>query len=379
MKTFYKRLLSLGIALGVFCSLFVFTAGQRQWSAMRLSNKLLDSDTYKIVKSYRPRSISSMGLDEAGKIRDMLPEGCLSDLTVPCYQAEISYAGEPLLGSVTGAGCNLGKLLDLKIPEGRFLSEADTEGYRKVCVIKSSFYDLIKADNPDYLNINGEAYEIVGIIDGDISTGRMQTDGDVIIPFTSAFRYILKSNELSCWIYQIVFDRGGYTKAQLLEAMEEKAVTNGYDMSALKLMPYKYNEFQNDQEFIRSFLVLLLISFLVLLIAACNIIHIAAASVLDREREIGLKTALGAPSRHIIRQIAAEILICSFQGGLAGIAAASLLNTIINLHAGRLLLSFNIATIAAGILLAAAAGLITAIIPARKAAGLDPCAALREE
>jgi len=64
---------------------------------------------------------------------------------------------------------------------------------------------------------------------------------------------------------------------------------------------------------------------------------------------------------------------------MGGIAAASIVNTLTNLGLGQFSLSFNAVSIAAGILLAAMTGLITSMLPAARAAMIDPAAALREE
>jgi macrolide transport system ATP-binding/permease protein len=161
--------------------------------------------------------------------------------------------------------------------------------------------------------------------------------------------------------------------------MEEKAAIKGIDISDLKLMPYLYNEFSSSDEFIKTFMMIFLISLFILIIAALNIIHIAIASIMDREREIGLKTALGARTYHIIKEIVGEIFICVLKGGMVGVAIASVINTLANIYFRGLTFSFNIITIIAGMLLAAIAGLLTSLIPAKKAAELDPSAALREE
>ncbi len=376
MKTFYKKLLSIGIAIGVFCSLFVFTAGQRQWSAMKLRDKILDSNIYKIVESSSDY-VYFMGLDEARQIISLLPEDCLTDLQAPSHTTAISYDNEPIGGKVIGTEFNYNQLLGMETLEGRFLSEEDVREYRKVCVVNSSFYDLIRTRNADHVDINGEAYEIIGVVSE--SSSGLPMDGDIIVPVTTLYKYIEKTDVKSGLIYQIIFDKGTYTKAELLDIIKAGADLIDADTRDLKLMPMQYDEFSNNNDFIKIFSAILLISLLVLTIAAFNIIHIATASIMDREREIGLKTALGATTRHIIAQITGEILLCSLRGGLAGVALASIVNTIMNLRSSQLTLSFNIVTIITGILLATIAGLITSLIPARNAAKLDPSAALREE
>lgn len=378
MRTFYKRLLSIGISLGVFCSLFVFTAGQTQWTAIQLRNKILDSDILKIVNK-TDNTIYYMGLDYVKQIQSTLPENSISDMEAFSYNAKVTYESEPLSGEIVGTGNNYSTLMNMQLVEGRYFTTDEIENYEKVCVLKSSFYDLIKTRAATHIDVNGEQYEIIGVFtDSTVSSNNWRL-GDIYVPVTTLYKYIENIDEGSTLVQKIVLNKGDYTKEQILTGIKAKVDTSRVDVSSLELMPYQYEEFNNTNEFIKSFLVIFIISLLILIISTLNIIHIATASIIDREREIGLKTALGATAHQIVKQVSIEILICALKGGLGGIAIASVVNTIANYNFKHFELSFNIVTIIAGILLAALAGLIASLLPANKAAMIDPIAALREE
>jgi len=380
MKIFYKRLLSIGIAMGVFCALVVFTAGQTQWTAMELRKKALESNIYKIIYSPKPSTVTYMGLNYARQIQSLLPDEVISDLKASGHNAAISFESEPLPNDeIMGTDCNLAVLMGLQIITGRYLSSDDINGYKKVCVLKSNVYDMVKTRNATHIDINGDAYEIVGVVSGNEGNGGFRDTGDVFVPVTTLYKYIERTGERAGLIKQIVLNKDNFSKEQILNIMQEKALLKGIDISGLKLLPQQYNELEASENFLKSFSLIFLLSLLVLMIAAFNIIHIATASIMDREREIGLRTALGAKPYHITAHITVEILFCALRGGIAGVAAASILNTIANLGLGKFGLSFNAISISAGILLAAMAGLLTSLIPAAKAARLDPIAALREE
>ncbi|MDF2675627.1 MAG: hypothetical protein K0R09_3899, partial [Clostridiales bacterium] len=144
MNTFYKRLLIIGIAVGVFCSLVVFTAGQRQWTAIQLRDKILNSNTYKIVKMPNSSSLYSMGLDYVKEIQSLLPENLIAAPIAKGFNISIAFEGEPIGGVVTGTGSYFQKLTDLQLIQGRYLSDNDIETYQKVCVLKSNIYDLVR-------------------------------------------------------------------------------------------------------------------------------------------------------------------------------------------------------------------------------------------
>lgn len=379
MRIFYKRLLSLGIAIGVFCSLLVFTAGQKQWTAIQLRNKILESDLYKIVNKTDSDTVTSMTLNDVKRIREALPEDCLSDYEAIGAIAAVTYRGEPLSGNVIGTGYNYSKLMNAQLIKGRYFTEEEVESKQKVCVLRSSFYDLIKSGRDNFIDINGQQYEIIGIFTEGTSGDSNWLTGDVFVPVTAFYQYIEDTPMESALIYQLILDKGNYSKEQILTKLTENAARDGLDISSLKLMPLRYDEFQEVSEYIKTFLVVFIISLLILIISVLNIIHIVTASILDREREIGLKTALGASARQIILEVSAEVYVCALKGGVLGTTIAAIANTIINYEFKQFSLSFNIVTIIAGILLAGLAGLIASILPAYKAAKIDPIAALKEE
>ncbi|MDF2540991.1 MAG: hypothetical protein K0S47_709 [Herbinix sp.] len=380
MKKFYKILLSIGVAVGVFCSLLVFTIGQNQWTAIKVRDKALESDILKIVRSSEPYTINYLSLIDVGELEGYLPSNCIVDVKAPAHGTVITYEGEPLpIEGVIGTGQNLSEIMGFQFIKGRFFSKKEIEEGQKVCVIGSKVYDLIRTRKASHIQMNGESYEIIGVVEEIETAERFHQKEDVYIPITTLYQSIEKTSNESQLIHQMILNRGDYTKEQVAEIMQQKALELGMDISSLKVMPYDADEFNDSNQFMKEFTLVFLLSLMVLLIASFNIIHIASASIMDREREIGLRTALGAKKKHIIAQIAKEIFICSIRGGIAGVAAVSVVNTITNITFNRYLLSFNGITIGAGILLAFVAGSITSILPAGKAAKLDPISALREE
>ena len=124
-----------------------------------------------------------------------------------------------------------------------------------------------------------------------------------------------------------------------------------------------------------------------LLIAGVGVANIMYVVVKERTQEIGIKRALGARRRHILAQFLFEAMTIAVSGGLVGLATAALIvigvdaipkednpamQYILNPR-----LSWPIAFICVGILLSV--GLMAGILPARRAAAVDPVESLRYE
>jgi putative ABC transport system permease protein len=115
-----------------------------------------------------------------------------------------------------------------------------------------------------------------------------------------------------------------------------------------------------------------------LVVGGIGIMNIMLAAILERTREIGVRRAVGARQRDIVRQFVIEAVLISFAGGLLGIGVGFGMSEMIAWFAG-----WSTVVTAASILLAFAVslsvGLVFGIYPAMKAARLDPVEAIRYE
>ncbi|MFP5380062.1 MAG: ABC transporter permease [Vicinamibacteria bacterium] len=115
-----------------------------------------------------------------------------------------------------------------------------------------------------------------------------------------------------------------------------------------------------------------------LLVGGIGIMNITLLSVTERTREIGLRMAVGARGRDVMRQFLAEAVAISLAGGLAGIVLGLIASAVIaTTLRWATVVSFSSILIAVGV--AAAVGVFFGYYPARRAAALDPIVALRRE
>jgi putative ABC transport system permease protein len=115
-----------------------------------------------------------------------------------------------------------------------------------------------------------------------------------------------------------------------------------------------------------------------LLVGGIGIMNIMLANVLERRREIGLKRALGARQRDVVRQFLAEAMVIAVSGALAGVVLG-----VVAAYSIAALAGWSVAWSPFALLLAVGlcigVGIAFGVFPARQAAALDPIAALRTD
>ena len=117
-----------------------------------------------------------------------------------------------------------------------------------------------------------------------------------------------------------------------------------------------------------------------LLVGGIGIMNIMLVSVTERTREIGICKAIGAKRHHILMQFLIEALLLSLLGGLIGLATGFGLGTLIaNTIPGFPSASIPLWAIALALGFSGFVGVLFGILPAAKAANLDPIDALRYE
>jgi putative ABC transport system permease protein len=125
--------------------------------------------------------------------------------------------------------------------------------------------------------------------------------------------------------------------------------------------------------------VLMLVSALALIISGIGIMNIMLVTVTERTREIGVRMAVGAARRDVLEQFLAEAVVISLTGGLAGIAIGVAIPLSVRFFAEDFSVPISPLSIAVAFGVSLLVGLIFGILPANRAARLNPTEALRYE
>ena len=224
------------------------------------------------------------------------------------------------------------------------------------------------------ITIKGQRFTVIGIIrqtNQALSIRGYNTDYSAYISLDDGQRLIRSDNVNQIIITKI--SKINQTKTRLSQILTRQhadssdySITSGEDISA------KMNDL------VRLLVVSSLgITSLILLISSISLANIMLVGVIERQREIGIRKAVGANTKDIVSQFLAEALIISLRGGLVGLLLAYIVASIY-LLTHSMMISFSPLAIILGLVVPTATGLIAGVYPAYKASKQDIISALNQ-
>jgi putative ABC transport system permease protein len=126
-------------------------------------------------------------------------------------------------------------------------------------------------------------------------------------------------------------------------------------------------------------LVLVVVSAIALIISGIGIMNIMLVTVTERTREIGLRMAVGAARRDVLEQFLAEAVLISLAGGVAGILIGIAIPLSVQYFTDDIQIPISPLSIAVAFTVSLVVGLVFGLLPANRAARLNPTEALRYE
>ena len=297
----------------------------------------------------------------------------------------VRNTGKTLNGiAIQGVTSNITQLTTLKVATGREFTGVDEELRRNVCIIGADVADeLYPYESPvgKELRIGQLPYTIVGVAEPRGSILGSSQDGFALIPL-GTFAKIFGERSRSITILARSLPSAGLSVAETEEILRvgvrlSRKLTSD-DQDDFSLVTAK-----SVQTFTSNLTGLIAVityplTLIALAVGGIVVMNMMLASVTERTREIGIRLAIGATRRDILTQFLFEALMLTIIGGICGIAFAFALIALIAWVTG-LPLFLPVGAVVTAIVMSCFVGIAFGVIPARRAAKLDPIEALRSE
>ena len=293
---------------------------------------------------------------------------------------------------VMGLDPAIEEIWNLDVEQGRFLDDADNLSHGLFAVIGSEARDNLFSGMPavnESIRIDGVTFQVIGVLKPRMQEGDNDDNRVVYIPYNSMD--VVKDNH---YLDGIWLDSAGLDHDKMAKTVKESlAGTHNFKPDDPRAVFVFDAQKQLSQFGIISMalkILLALIGTITLGIGGVGLMNIMLVSVTQRTREIGVEKALGARRHPILFQFLAEAMVITAVGGVLGI----LLSYVVSLSVGRLTLysalakhaeAGDIRLIVSPMILVVATtilaivGVISGMVPAMRAANLDPIEALRYE
>jgi putative ABC transport system permease protein len=327
-------------------------------------------------------SAGTLKIEDAEAIRREIP-GVTAVSEEVASTSQVSAGNQNWFTRLMGESADYFDIREWPLAEGAPFTDQDVRSANKICVIgKTTATQIFGNQDPigQTLRIKGVPFIVSGVLTSKgLSTQGPDQDDVVIMPYTSAMKRVLGGTTLRAVDVQVA-------NSNELKAAQQQII-------ALLRQRHNIGPGRDDDFTVRSqeeiaetatatsrVMTMLLgaIAGVSLLVGGIGIMNIMLVSVTERTREIGVRLAVGAHGRDILRQFLIEAVSLSSAGGLIGIA--------LGIAASQLLSAFahwptliSGSSIAVAFFVSAAVGVFFGFYPARSAAQLDPIEALRYE
>lgn len=306
-------------------------------------------------------------------------------LAVPTANRQTTVIrGEYRLNNIwtLGTSADYSRITRSEMKEGRFFSDFEAQAGTNVAIIGFDVADALFPNESavgQTIRIKDQNFKVLGVAARQGSfLGLFSWDSMLAMPITTYRRY-----------YRVNDDGEIRVQVDTNRMAEGRDELRGLIRRIRQLGPEKSDDFEiNEQGTIRAqldpikngiALAGLFITGLALFVGAIGIMNITYVSVKERTKEIGTRKALGARRRTILLQFLIEAVAICFVGGVAGLAIAGGLSTLVGVVAPAFPLVFSVGLVMVGLTISVLTGVFSGFAPAWQASKLDPVVALRYE
>ncbi len=303
---------------------------------------------------------------------------------------EAQYGREKMTPTIVAATPEYYINQNMDIDRGRPHDANDEQSAQAVAIIGTDIVkDLFVNEEPlgKRFDLAGRKFTVIGVIEPLGTQFFQNADDRIVIPFSVGEELTGKS-----YLDMVTFE--AVASLQLAQQDVENLLRQRHGI----VPPTTGDKTENDDFLVRTAeqaqdilgavslgltMFITMVAGISLVVGGIGIMNIMLVSVTERTREIGLRKAVGARRRDILRQFLAESVALTLLGGtigiIGGIGFAYLIALIVNAFLDRYLFAISPGSVVVALLVSAGVGLAFGVYPAKKAASLSPMEALRYE
>jgi len=379
INRFRTALTLLGIVIGVASVVVMLAVGEgSKRQVMAQMSSFGSNIIYLNGKAPSPRAPKGViTLEEVAALGD-LPEVRMI-MPVNGGQAGVRFGNVDHSSYVGGNDTHFPAIFNWPVVEGSYFTEADEQSAAAVAVIGHKVRQKLFGERIDpigqYILIENVPFQVVGVLqEKGASSGDLDSDNRIAIPYSAASIRLFGSQDPE-YITIATRDADNVKQAEAAIRNLLNQLHNGkqdYELTNNAAMIQAEARTQNTLS-----LMLGSIAAISLLVGGIGVMNIMLMTVRERTREIGIRMATGARQSDILRQFLTEAVMLSVVGGLAGIVLALGMGTVLLLS--NVAVAFSLSAVVGAFGCALITGVIFGFMPARKAARLDPVAALTSQ
>jgi len=391
LRTF---LTAFSVAWGIFILIILLAAGQglKNGVQIQFGNDAANSiwidggATSMAFAGYKPGRTIQLTNEDFHFVKNKMPDVDNASAVYKGWESKtLTYKNEHAAFIVRSCAPDHDYLECAKLVSGRFINENDLAEFRKVCVIGIPVKNtLFKDEDPinKFIEVDRTKYLVVGTF---TDTGRGDNDR-IYVPLSTAQRVNNGKNHVNViWASTgtVTTDRSEEMVKEIRQSLAGKYHFNPKDRNAVSIYNnnVEYKRVMGMLDGIKFFV--LIIGILTLLAGVVGVSNIMMIVVKERTKEIGVRKALGATPFSIVALIMQESVFITFIAGYVGL--------ILGIGLVELLKSLgmegdffrnpevDLGLAVSAVILIVVAGAIAGLVPAMKAARVEPIHALREE
>ncbi len=382
-------LTAIGIVIGIASVIAMVNIGKGASESITQSISSLGSHVLFIMPGQESGPGGSSSISKPFKKKDIeiLKNSILTlDAISPVESASMTalYKDQDYRTSIKGVDNDYFKVQNWALNKGREFEKRELRTGQNVCILGKTVVDKLFIDNEDILGqkvrLNNFSCEVVGVLEEKGANTFGMDQDDMILVTIKMFQRRISGNKNIHLIMASVKENIPLEEAtlQIQKLMREiRHLKNSDDDNfSVRSMTALLDTITK----ITSTLTIMLgaVAAISLIVGGIGIMNIMLVSVTERTREIGIRMAIGAMASDILIQFLIESIVLSGLGGIIGVLLGLLITYGVSIALDISFVVDSSITIIA-LIFSMLIGIVFGIIPARKAANMNPIVALRYE